>query len=146
MGAFEDGDFIIVGLDPDAAQWRFSTTSPSGFPEHRKRCLSSCLCLHTTLSRNICASTDILHLKMRLLWQTCSLALACWIIAFSIVSVSTVTRELQSYLYNRQNQLNVRKSGFICKTSALLCDLVPKYKPGRNLFIIWLLSVIQQLL
>lgn len=45
MGAFEDGDFIIVGLDPDAAQSRFSTLSPSGFPEHHKRCLSSCVCV-----------------------------------------------------------------------------------------------------
>lgn len=62
------------------------------------------------------------------------LASACRVIASPIVSVSTVTRELQSYLYNRQHQLNVRKPGLICKTSALLCDLVPKYKLGEESF------------
>lgn len=41
MGAFEDRGFIIVGLDADGAQWRFSTSSPSGFSEHRERRLSS---------------------------------------------------------------------------------------------------------
>lgn len=40
-----------MGLDDatdDAAQCSFSTLSPSGFPEHRKRCLSPCLRVYDT--------------------------------------------------------------------------------------------------
>lgn len=43
-----------------------------------------------------------------------------------------VARGLQSYLYNAQYQLNVRKSVFLSKTSGLLCDFVPKHKPGEE--------------
>lgn len=137
MGAFEDGDFIIVGLDPDAAQSRFSTLSPSGFPEHHKRCLSSCVCVcvRMTLSWNMCKSwffpfedaTVVADLCFGLDMLNCS-------IFDSFVPIWTITRELQSYLYTGQEQVNVRKSGFLCKTSALLCDLVPKYNPGKESF------------
>lgn len=135
MGAFEDGDFIIVGLDPDAAQWRFSTSSPSGFPEHRKRCLSSCQCVRTTLSWDMCkyryfAFEDVIVVADLYF----GLNMLNYSILDSFVPVSTGTKELQSYLYNKQYQLNVRKYGFLCKTSALLCDLVPKYKPGEESF------------
>lgn len=137
MGAFEDSGFIIVGLVPDAAQLRFSTPSPSGFPEHLERCLSSCvMCLGACArpSPGKCGG----HSKMRLVWQTCCFMAPGNLVYYSIfdsfLSISTVARELQSHLYNRQYQLNLRTSAFLCKTSALPCDCVPKHKPGDESF------------
>lgn len=116
MGAFEGGGFIIVGPDPDATQWRFSTSSPSGFPEHR---FFLSVCAYDTLP-------EYVQVQIFCIWRcNCGrllATLASWIILnYSIfdnfIPVSTVTSELQSYLYNRQYQLSVRKSGFLCKTS-----------------------------
>lgn len=138
MGAFEDSGFIIVGLVPDAAQWRFSTPSPSGFPGHRERCLSSCvLCL------GVCARPSPRkcggYLKMRLIWADLFHGpgnLVYYSVFDSFLSISTVAKELQSYLYNRQYQLNLRTSVFFCKNLSSALWLCAKTQTRGRIFLL----------
>lgn len=67
--------------DPYAAQWRFNTLSPSGFPVHHVQHLCSCVpvfgCVRWRFSSATGKQRLCSYLKICLIWQTLNLSLKC---------------------------------------------------------------------